>query len=199
MHDPYDYKIMRCEVHLNGSKNAMYGCNPINFICCGRHNFEAVSRSRKAKRIDNRCLNLDFYEISVWLCDLHITLFLGFLLCAHWGFLHWQCSTPYPGLFQLQRCSLCRLQSHRSGQFLQQTSSSLVVLSDFWGCCCSRVVTFTAIRLQGPGFKPRPGQKFENENLCFRRTPSVVKACHSCRVRLIKTPLYKSCDFCDWG
>jgi len=25
------------------------------------------------------------------------------------------------------------------------------------------VVTFTAIRLRGPGFKPRPGQKFENE------------------------------------
>src|SRR6218665_1211179 len=31
----------------------------------------------------------------------------------------------------------------------------------------SRVVTFTAIRLRGPGFKPRPGQKFENENVCF--------------------------------
>ena len=25
----------------------------------------------------------------------------------------------------------------------------------------SRVVTFAAIRLWGPGFKPRPGQKFE--------------------------------------
>src|SRR6218665_107338 len=25
----------------------------------------------------------------------------------------------------------------------------------------SRVVTFAAIRLRGPGFKPRPGQKFE--------------------------------------
>ena len=33
-----------------------------------------------------------------------------------------------------------------------------------------------AIRLRGPGFKPRPGQKFENE----------------CRVRPIKTPLYKT-------
>ena len=31
----------------------------------------------------------------------------------------------------------------------------------------SRVVTFTAIRLRGPGFKPRPGQKFENENFLF--------------------------------
>ena len=31
----------------------------------------------------------------------------------------------------------------------------------------SRVVTFTAIRLRGPGFKPWPGQKFENENLYF--------------------------------
>src|SRR6218665_1332816 len=55
-----------------------------------------------------------------------------------------------------------------------------------------RVVTFTAIRLRGPGFKTRPRQKFENENFCFRRTPAVVKACHSCRVRLIKTPLYKT-------
>src|SRR6218665_2391031 len=49
----------------------------------------------------------------------------------------------------------------------------------------SRVVTFTAIRLRGPEFK------FENENVCFRRTPAVVKACHPCRVRPIKTPLYK--------
>ena len=53
----------------------------------------------------------------------------------------------------------------------------------------SRVVTFTAIRLRGPGFKPRPRQKFENENFCFRRTPAVVKACHLCRVRPIKMPL----------
>src|SRR6218665_543923 len=54
------------------------------------------------------------------------------------------------------------------------------------GCRRSRVVTFTAIRLRGPGFKPRPGQKFENENVCFRRTPAVVMACHPCRLRLIK-------------
>jgi len=60
------------------------------------------------------------------------------------------------------------------------------------GCRRNRVVTFTAIRLRGPGFKPRPGQKLENENFCFRRTPAVVKACHPCRVRLIKTPLYKT-------
>ena len=64
-------------------------------------------------------------------------------------------------------------------------------------CHRSRVVTFTAIRLRGPGFKPRPGQRFENENFCFRRTPSVVKACHPCRVRLIKTPLYKT-DFLSY-
>ena len=38
----------------------------------------------------------------------------------------------------------------------------------------SWVVTFMAIRLRGPGFKPRP----ENKNFCFRRTPAVVKACH---------------------
>src|SRR6218665_2539398 len=56
----------------------------------------------------------------------------------------------------------------------------------------SQVVTFTAIRLRGSGFKLRPGQKFENENFCFRRTPAVVKACHPCRVRLIKMPLYKT-------
>ena len=49
---------------------------------------------------------------------------------------------------------------------------------------------FMAIRLRGPGFKPRKGQKFENENFCFRRTPAVVKACQPCRVRPIKTPLY---------
>ena len=62
-----------------------------------------------------------------------------------------------------------------------------------WGWHRSRVVTFTAIRLRGPGFKPRPGQKFENENFCFRRTLAVVKACHPCRVRpIIKTPLYKT-------
>src|SRR6218665_1104978 len=60
------------------------------------------------------------------------------------------------------------------------------------GCRRSRVVTFTAIRLRGPGFKPRPGQKFENENFCFGLTPAVVKVCHSCNVRLIKTPLYKT-------
>src|SRR6218665_3739585 len=60
------------------------------------------------------------------------------------------------------------------------------------GWCRSRVVMFTAIRLRGPGFKPRPGQKFENENFCFRRTPAVVNACHPCRVRPIKTPLYKT-------
>jgi len=36
------------------------------------------------------------------------------------------------------------------------------------------VITFMAIRLRGPGFKPRPGQKFENENFCFNRTPAVV-------------------------
>src|SRR6218665_3375486 len=52
------------------------------------------------------------------------------------------------------------------------------------GCRRSRVVKFTATRLRGPGFKPRPGQKFENENFCFKRTPTVVKACHPRRVRL---------------
>jgi len=57
------------------------------------------------------------------------------------------------------------------------------------GCRRSRVVTFSAIR---PWLKARPGQKFENENFCFRRTPAVVKACHPCRVRLIKTPLHKT-------
>src|SRR6218665_1123540 len=46
------------------------------------------------------------------------------------------------------------------------------------GWRCSRLVTVTAIRLRCPGFKPRPGQKFENENVCFRHTPAVVKACH---------------------
>ena len=60
------------------------------------------------------------------------------------------------------------------------------------GCRRSRVVTFTAIRLRGPGLKSRPEQKFENENFCFRRPPAVVKACHPCRVRPIKTPLYKT-------
>src|SRR6218665_3703576 len=44
----------------------------------------------------------------------------------------------------------------------------------------------------GTRFKHRPGQKFENENFCFRRTPAVVKACHPCRARPIKTPLYKT-------
>src|SRR6218665_1731792 len=56
----------------------------------------------------------------------------------------------------------------------------------------SRVVTFTAIRRRGLGFKSRPGQKFGNKNLCFRRTPAVLKACHLCRMRPIKTPLYKT-------
>src|SRR6218665_1399537 len=43
-------------------------------------------------------------------------------------------------------------------------------------CRRSRMVTFTAIRLRGPGFKPRPGQKFENEHFRLRRTLAVVKA-----------------------
>src|SRR6218665_3016513 len=58
------------------------------------------------------------------------------------------------------------------------------------GCRCSRVVTFTTTRLRGPGFNPWPGQKFEKGNFCFRRTPAVVKACHPCRVRLIKRLSY---------
>ena len=35
----------------------------------------------------------------------------------------------------------------------------------YMGVSRSRVVTFAAIRLRGPGFKPRPsaGQKFETE------------------------------------
>src|SRR6218665_1626844 len=33
------------------------------------------------------------------------------------------------------------------------------------GVRSSRVVTFAAIRLRGPGFKPRPGQKFETRLL----------------------------------
>ena len=41
----------------------------------------------------------------------------------------------------------------------------------------SRVVMFMAIRLRGPGFKPRPEQKFENENFCFRRLPIKSKHC----------------------
>src|SRR6218665_1256376 len=45
-------------------------------------------------------------------------------------------------------------------------------------CRRSRVVSFTAIRLRGPGFKPRPGQKFENENFCFRRTPAQGRPSH---------------------
>src|SRR6218665_768199 len=61
-----------------------------------------------------------------------------------------------------------------------------------WGVAVIGVVTFKAIRLRGPRFKPRQGQKFENENFCFRRTPAVVKACHPFRMRPIKTPLYKT-------
>ena len=37
------------------------------------------------------------------------------------------------------------------------------------GCRRSQVVTFTAIRLRCPGFKPRPGQQFENENFCLKK------------------------------
>ena len=35
----------------------------------------------------------------------------------------------------------------------------------FIGMRCNLVVTFAAIRLQGPRFKPRPGQKFETRFL----------------------------------
>src|SRR6218665_1351346 len=59
------------------------------------------------------------------------------------------------------------------------------------GWCRSRGVTLTGIRLRGPGLKPRPGQKFENENFCFRRTPAVVKVCLPCSVRPIKTRYIK--------
>ena len=55
---------------------------------------------------------------------------------------------------------------------------TLTCLNILQGCRRSGVVTFTAIRLRDPGFKPRPGHKFENENFCFRHTPAVVKACH---------------------
>jgi len=58
---------------------------------------------------------------------------------------------------------------------------------ELFGVRRSRVVTFTAIRLRGPGLKPRPGQKFENENFCFNCTPAVVKA-----FRGHKKPLYKT-------
>src|SRR6218665_2746296 len=34
-----------------------------------------------------------------------------------------------------------------------------------YGVCCSLVVMFVAIRLQGPRFKPLPGQKFETRFL----------------------------------
>ena len=33
------------------------------------------------------------------------------------------------------------------------------------------VVTFTAIRLRGPGFKPRPEQQFENEKISASDAP----------------------------
>src|SRR6218665_2193803 len=56
----------------------------------------------------------------------------------------------------------------------------------------SRGGTFTAIRRRGPGVKTRPGAKIGNKNFCFRRTPAVLKACHLCRMRPIKTPLYKT-------
>src|SRR6218665_464905 len=42
------------------------------------------------------------------------------------------------------------------------------------------------------GSNPGQGRNLKNENFCFRRTPAVVKVCHPCRVRLIKTPLYKT-------
>src|SRR6218665_1191728 len=40
------------------------------------------------------------------------------------------------------------------------------------GCGRSRLVTFTAIRLRGPGFKPRPGQTFENGKNMLQTHPS---------------------------
>src|SRR6218665_1947720 len=52
----------------------------------------------------------------------------------------------------------------------------------------SRVETFNAIRLRGPGSNPGQGRNLKRD-FCFSRAPAVVKACHPCRVRPIKTPL----------
>ena len=88
--------------------------------------------------------------------------------------------------------STCSYSQILSWFIIFPTSIAFSTLDKTLGWRRSRVVTFTAIRLRGPAFKPRPGQKFENKNFCFRRTPAVVKACHPCRVRQIKTPLYKT-------
>jgi len=70
-------------------------------------------------------------------------------------------------------------------QLLVHEKLEYVTATPLAGCRRNRVATFMAIRLRGPGIKLRPGQKFENENVCLRRTPAVVKACHPCSVRPI--------------
>ena len=54
--------------------------------------------------------------------------------------------------------------NHKNDRSLKK-QTAFNSLSDLVGVRCSRVVTFAAIRLRGPGFKPRPGQKFETRLL----------------------------------
>ena len=51
---------------------------------------------------------------------------------------------------------------------------SVLLIFTIWGWRCSRVVKLTAIRPQGPGFKPARAEIWK-ENFCFRCTPAVVK------------------------
>ena len=61
-------------------------------------------------------------------------------------------------------------------EFLEIVSSVVVEempeSSIAMGCRRSRVVTFNAIRLRGPGFKPRSGQKFEKRKFLLQAHPS---------------------------
>src|SRR6218665_1173883 len=81
-------------------------------------------------------------------------------------------------VIMIKRCNNSLAHFHCRKQIISTPSGSLkLVICTYWGVSL---------------FKPRPGQKFENENFCFRHTPAVVKACHPFRVRLIKTLLYKT-------
>src|SRR6218665_3763297 len=62
-----------------------------------------------------------------------------------------------------------------AGQALD-SSQDITLLLYFRVRCC-RGVTFAAIRLRGPGFKPRPGQKFET-------------SCNGYQGGLVTTPSY---------
>ena len=148
-----------------------------------------------------RKVAIQVLRMKEWMIYLVLMFFSTWDMLAWLFFIRWpssQITRSGPGLISAS-CSPGKLFTYN---YTPQYKHNRLLTTRFWeitlvyfllwGCRHNRVVTFKAIRLWGPGFKPRPGQKFENKNFCFRHTPVVVKACHPCRVMPINTPLYKT-------